>query len=85
VTSPDDQDLVLMPAAQARQALDLLQIAGHVISALRARGLQRNLALADLEQLAALLTSGGDAAQLTARFEAAQRDLATAILAGRAR
>jgi hypothetical protein len=84
VTSPDDQGFVLVPAAHARQALDLLQIAGHVISALRARGRQRDLALADLEQLAALLTSGGDATQLAARFEAAQRDLAAAILAGRA-
>jgi hypothetical protein len=75
VTSPDDQGFVHVPAPHARQVLDLLQIAGHVISALRARGLQRDLALADLEQLAALLA---------ARFEAAQRGLAAAILAGRA-
>lgn len=82
MTSPDEP--VTLPAAQARQVLDLLQAAGHVISALRARGLQRPLALEDLEQLAGLLTSGGDAAQLAARFEAAQRDLAAAILAGQA-
>jgi hypothetical protein len=80
VTSPEPP--VTLPAGQARQALDLLQIAGHVISALRARGLERDLTLAGLEQLAALLTSGGDAAQLAARLEAAQRDLAAAILAG---
>ena len=78
-----DQDLpVTLPAAQARQVLDLLQIAGHLISALRARGLERDLALADLEQLAALLTAGGDAAQLAARLEAAQQELAAALLAG---
>ena len=81
MTSPEPP--VTLPAGQARQALDLLQIAGHVISALRARGLERDLTLADLEQLAALLTGGGGASRLAARLEAAQRDLAAAILAGR--
>jgi hypothetical protein len=79
VTNPEEPPVTL-PAAQARQVPDLLQIAGHVISALRARGLQRDLALADLEQLAGLLTSG-DAAQLAARLEAAQLGLAAAMLA----
>jgi hypothetical protein len=78
VTGPEDLPVTLT-AAQARQVLDLLQIAGHVISALRARGLKQDLALEDLEQLAALLTGGG-AAQLAARLEAAQRELAAAML-----
>ena len=87
MTSPDDLDglPVTLPAAQARQVLDLLQIAGHVISALQARGLKRDLTPEDLEQLAALLTNGGDAAQLAARLEAAQRELAAAMLARQAR
>ena len=79
MTGPEELPVTLT-AAQARQVLDLLQIAGHVISALRARGLNRDLALAGLEQLAALLTSGGDAAQLAARLETAQRGLAAAML-----
>ena len=78
MTGPEDLPVTLT-AAQARQVLDLLQIAGHVISALRARGLKQDLALEDLEQLAALLTGGG-AAQLAARLEAAQRELAAAML-----
>ena len=75
MTSPDGPDglPVTLPGPLARQVLDLLQAAGHVISALRARGLERDLALADLEQLAALLTAGGDAAQLAARLDAAER------------
>ena len=83
MTSPDDPDgpPVTLPAAQARQVLDLLLICEHVISALRARGLQRDLALAGLEQFAALLTSGGDAAQLASRLEAAQREPAAVMLA----
>lgn len=86
MTSPDGLDglPVTLPAPLARQALDLLQACEHVISALRARGLQRDLALADLDQLAALLT-GGDAAQLAARLEAAQRELAAAMTARQAR
>jgi hypothetical protein len=75
VTSPDEDLPVTPPAAQARQVLDLPAIAGHVISALRARGLRRDLALTGLEQLAALLTSGGGAAQ---------RELAAAMLARQA-
>lgn len=86
MTSPDGPDglPVTLPGPLARQVLDLLQAAGHVISALRARGLERDLALADLEQLAALLTAGGDAAQLAARLEEAQRGLAAAMLARQA-
>jgi hypothetical protein len=86
VTSPDDLDglPVMLPAPLARQVLDLLLACGQVISALRARGQQRALALAGLEQLAALLT-GGDAAQLAARLEAAQQELAAAMLAREAR
>jgi hypothetical protein len=68
VTIPGDGRPVTLPAAQARQVLDLIQVAGHVISALRARGLERDLSLEDLEQLAALLTNGGDAAQLAGRL-----------------
>jgi hypothetical protein len=87
VTSPDDPHglPVTLPGAQARQVLDLLLSCEHVISALRARGLERDLALAGLEQLAALLTNGGDAAQLAARLEAAQRELAAAMLTREAR
>jgi hypothetical protein len=48
VTSPDDQDLVAVPAAQARRVLDLLGTCEQVISALRARGQRRGLAAADL-------------------------------------
>ena len=84
MTSPGDQDPVLVPAAQARRIADLLGTCEQVISALRARGLRRALALEDLEQLAALLT-GGDAAQLAARLDAAQRELAAAVPAGQAR
>ena len=41
MTSPDGPDglPVTLPGPLARQVLDLLQAAGHVISALRARGL----------------------------------------------
>jgi hypothetical protein len=83
VTSPDDQDLVLVPAAQGR-VLDLLGTCEQVISALRARGQRRGLALADLEQLAGLV-AGGSSADLGARLDAAQRELAAAVLAGEAR
>lgn len=69
----------MLPAPLAREALDLLQAAGHVVSAMRARALKRDLTPADIEQLAALLTSGGDAAHLTARLEAAQHGLASAL------
>jgi hypothetical protein len=78
VTSPGDQDPVLVPAAQARRVLDLLGTCEQVISALRARGQQRGLALADLEP-------GGSSADLAARLDAAQRELAAAVLAGQAR
>jgi hypothetical protein len=76
VTSPEEP--VTLPAGQARQVLVLLGTCEQLISALRARGLQRALALEDLEQLAALLT-GGDAAQLAARLDAAQRALAAVM------
>lgn len=64
MTSPDDQDLVAVPAAQARRILDLLGTCEQVISALRARGQRRGLAAA---------------------LDAAQRELAAAVLAGEAR
>lgn len=75
-TSPEET--VTLPAAQARQALELLLACEHVISALRARGLKRDLGPDDPGQLAALLT-GGDAARLAARLDAAGRDLAAAF------
>jgi hypothetical protein len=84
VTSPDDQDLVAVPAAQARRILDLLGACEQVISALRARGRRRGLAAADLEQLAGLI-GGGGSADLAAALDAAQRELAAAVLAGEAR
>jgi hypothetical protein len=86
VTSPAPGDLpVTIPAAQARQVLDLLGMAGAVISALRARGLRGDvITLAGLEQLAALVTGGSDAGELAARLDAAQRELAAAVLAGEA-
>jgi DNA replication protein DnaC len=56
VTSPEEP--VTLPGELARQALVLLGTCEQVISALRARGLRRALALEDLEQLAALLTGG---------------------------
>jgi hypothetical protein len=84
VTSPGpDGPPVTLPAAQARQVLDLLGMAGTVISALRARGLRGDvITLAGLEQLAALVTGGSDAGELASRLDAAQRELAAAVLAG---
>ena len=84
MTSPGDQDLVLVPAAQARRVLDLLGTCEQVISALRARGRRRGLAAADLDQLAGLI-AGGSTADLAAALDAAQRELAAAVLAGEAR
>ena len=84
MTSPDDQDFVLVPAAQARRILDLLGTCEQVISALRARGQRRGLALADLEELAGRIAAGSSA-DLAARLDAAQRELAAAVLAGEAR
>jgi hypothetical protein len=86
VTPPDPDGLpVTLPAAQARQAADLLGMAGAVISAARARSLRGDaITLAGLEQLAALVTGGSDAGELAARLEAAQREMAAAILAGQA-
>lgn len=81
MTSPEEP--LTLPAAQARQVLDLLLVCEHVISALRARGLQRGLGLAGLDQLAALLTGGAGAAQLAARLETAARELAAAFPAGK--
>jgi hypothetical protein len=75
-------DHVTVPASQARRILDLLCAAEHVISALRARGQRGNPAmLASLEDLAALLTGGGDATQLISDLETAQRGLAVLLLA----
>ena len=82
MTSPEEP--VTLPAAQARQVLVLLGTCEQVISALRARGQRRGLALADLEQLAGLI-AGGSSADLAARLDAAQRELAAAVLAGEAR
>jgi hypothetical protein len=84
VTSPGDQDPVLVPAAQARRIADLLGTCEQVISALRARGQQRGLALADPGQLAGLV-AGGSSADLAAALDAARRELAAAVLAGQAR
>jgi hypothetical protein len=87
VTSPGDLDglPVTLPAAQARQVLVLLGTCEHVVSALRARGLRGDATtLASLEELAALLTAGGDAAQLATRLDAAQRELAAAMTARQA-
>ena len=84
MTSPDDQDLVAVPAAQARRILDLLGTSEQVISALRARGQRRGLAAADLDQIAGLI-AGGSCADLAAALDAAQRELAAAVLAGEAR
>ena len=82
MTSPEEP--VTLPAAQARQVLVLLGTCEQVISALRARGRRRGLAAADLEQLAGLI-GGGGSADLAARLDAAQRELAAAVLAGEAR
>ncbi len=86
MTSPGpDGPPVTLPAAQARQVLDLLGMAGTVISALRARGLRGGgVSLGSLEQLAAMVTGGSDAGELASRLDAAQRELAAAILAGEA-
>jgi hypothetical protein len=74
---------VTLPASQARRILDLLCAAEHLISALQARGLRGNPALlASLEDLAALLTGGGNASQLISNLETAQRGLAAQLLAG---
>jgi hypothetical protein len=76
-------DHITLPASQARRILDLLCATGHVISALQARGQRGNPAmLAHLEDLAALLTGGGDASQLIGDLETAQRGLAALLLAG---
>ena len=82
MTPPDEEPPVILPAGQARQVLKLLLISEQVISALRARGLQRGITAADLEQLAGLLTGGSDSAALAARLDAAQDDLRAAILSG---
>jgi hypothetical protein len=74
VTSPAEP-AAWLPAAQARQILDLPGITEAMLSALRARGKRGNPAmLASIEQLAALLTSGGDASGLISRLDAAQRE-----------
>jgi virulence-associated protein VagC len=70
VTTPEQA--VTLPAGLALEAHRLLLVSEHVIRAMRARGLERALTPDDLEQLAALLT-GGDAAQLAARLDAAER------------
>jgi hypothetical protein len=83
VTPADDEAPVTLPAGQARQILKLLLISEQVISALRARGQQRGITAADLEQLAGLLTGGkDDSAALAARLDTAQQDLRAAIMSG---
>jgi hypothetical protein len=84
VTSPDGQDLVAVPAAQARRILDLPGTCEQVIPALGARGRRRGLTAADPGQLAGLI-AGGSPADLAAALDAAQRELAAAVLAGEAR
>lgn len=76
-------DHITLPAGQARRILDLLCAAEHLISALQARGQRGGPAmLASLEDLAALLTGGGNASQLISDLETAQRGLAVLLLAG---
>jgi hypothetical protein len=74
---------ITLPASQARRILDLMCAAEHVISALQARGQRGSPAmLASLEDLAALLTGGGNASQLTSDLQTAQRGLAAVLAAG---
>jgi hypothetical protein len=81
MTAPEQEPL-LVPAGQARQILDLLTITGSLLSALRARGQRGDAStLASLEDLAVLLTGGGDASTLITRLDTAQRDLAGRMLA----
>ncbi len=81
MTTPEDAPLEL-PAEQAGRIVDLLLTAETLLSALRARGERGNPAmLASLEDLAALLTGGGDASQLIAGLEAARLELAGIMLA----
>jgi hypothetical protein len=85
VTTPGGEPPVTLPAAQARQVLDLPGMAGTVISALRARGLRGDaVTLGSLEQLAAMAAGGSDAGELAARLDAAQREMAAAMLTGEA-
>jgi len=77
---------VTLPAGQARRIIDLLGIAEYLLSALRARGERANPAmLASLEDLASMLTGGGDASALISDLAAAQRELAAVMLAGSGR
>jgi hypothetical protein len=81
MTTPQHAPLEL-PAAQARRILDLLGITEALLSALRARGERGDVqTLASLEELAALLTGGGDASQLISQLDTAQRGLAAMMLA----
>lgn len=77
---------VTLPAGQARRIMDLLGIAEYLLSALRARGERADPAmLASLEDLASMLTGGGDASALISDLAAAQRELAAVMLAGSGR
>ena len=69
---------LILPAELALEVHKLLLISENVIRAMRARGLERGLTAGDLEQLAMLLTGGG-AAQLTGRLDAAERELHACI------
>ncbi len=73
----------ILPAELALEVHKLLLVSEHVIRAMRARGLERALTPDDLEQLAALLTGGG-AAQLAARLDAAEREMHACLLAQQA-
>ena len=76
MTGPCDTPLEL-PAGQAQHILGLLGITEALLSALRARGERSDgQMLASLEELAALLTGGGDASKLIGQLGAAQRGLA---------
>jgi hypothetical protein len=74
---------VTVPAAAAREALDLVTLAALMLPAMRARARQGTLTPASLDQLITLLTGGrqDSTAALTARLEAAQRELAAVMLA----
>ncbi len=81
MTGPQDAPLEL-PAGQAQHIPGLLGITEAMLSALRARGERGDTrTLASLEELAALLTGGGDASQLIGALDAAQRGLAALMLA----
>jgi hypothetical protein len=82
-SSTDLVAAVTIPAAVAREALDLIILTVLMLPALRARAQQGTLTPASLDQLITMLTGGRQdgTAGLTARLEAAQRELAAVMLA----